>query len=119
MISHRYSEQFKNKLQEKLMMDQDKEPKRPVCMSLMHKKYNGQTLNLADLDKQTLEELCVRELCSDSMIGALFNTPNRVIKELRNSMGYTDDRIIALHKIYVVSVKAKEVEDELGELAFE
>lgn len=117
-MNKEYSNKFVDMLSSRLTDYSRKEPNRPLCKKLMLEKANGNNLTIDDLDKSTFIELVVVELCTDAMIGALFNTNNSVVHDLREMMGYTESEISRLHMAYTVANIATQLEIELGDEAF-
>lgn len=113
-----YSDLFVSILTERLNETSSKEPNRELCKSLLNRKMAGEQFTIKDLDRDTFITLCVNELCTDAMIGAIFNVPNKTIMELRNVMGLTDSRIAKLYSLYVTAEISSSLEKELGDAAF-
>lgn len=113
-----YSKEFVHELSRRLLIESNKEPNRELCRNLLHRKISGEILTISRLDKATLETLFIKELCTDAMVGALFDVNNRKIRELRESQGLTDDKIIELHTLYIAASISSELEHELGDRAF-
>jgi hypothetical protein len=117
-MNSRYSEEFIMELSKRLLEHADDTPERPLFSKLTHRKHAGEKLDYSDLDIQTLKELFIIELCSDNMVANLFGLEVKAVESMRNLYGLTDDIIPILHTKYITQQLAINIENELGDAAF-
>lgn len=113
-----YSREFLAKLTRRLNEYSQGEADRSLCKKLMLQKALGKQFTIEDLDQETLKTLCIKEMCTDAIIGAIFGVNHRVIQDIREYLGYTRDEIAEQHTEYILTKFASELEKELGESAF-
>lgn len=117
-MNGKYSKEFITVLSNRLNEHCRDKVDRTFSKSLARRRSHGEKLDYTDLDRETLKTLCVYELCPDGLIAALFNMDIDVVKALRDLYGYTDETIPQRYTAYITGKLAREIEEEMGEAAY-